>query len=123
MSGQVVLVVEDNADQSSAMIKALQDAGFSPLGVDGITGAIFKLKNQKVSCIVLDLVLGEGNGAALIELVRTRKDLPNSDTPILVVSANLNKETLKGMAGKIQGAIAKPFDMKTFVSHVQRLAK
>jgi CheY-like chemotaxis protein len=121
--GKLVLVVEDDADQSNAMLKTLQESGFSPMGVPGVREAIFKLKNQKFSLVVLDLLLGEERGQELIDLIRTRPDIPNAATPILVVSANLSKEALQGMAGKVQGAMVKPLDMAAFAATAQKLAK
>jgi CheY-like chemotaxis protein len=120
---KLVLIVEDNADQSNAMLTALKDAGFSPTGASGVRDAVFKLKNQRVSCIILDLLLGEERGIEVIDFIRTRKDCPNSDTPILVVSANLSKGALQSIAGKIQGAMVKPLAMAAFVANVQKLAK
>lgn len=123
MEGKLILVVEDNPDQADSILKALQKEGFTATGVPGVREAIFKLKNQKFSCVVLDLLLGQEDGSLLVDLIRNRKDIPNSTTPILVVSGGLSKETLKRLAGKIQGALVKPVDMDAFVAQVQKIAK
>ena len=118
-----VLVVEDDADQRNAMSLALREAGISSIGVSDIREALLRLKNQKFSCVVLDLLLGNESGTELIDIIRTRIDAQNSPTPILVVSANLSKETVEGLLGKVQGAMVKPLDMNAFVAYVNKLTE
>lgn len=119
----LVLVVEDDESQANAMLGALQDAGMTVMAAPGIREAIFKVKNQKFSCIILDLLLGQEKGEHLLEVIRTRKDIQNTDTPIFVISAHLDKDTLQRLAGKVQGALVKPFDMQAFAEQVKKIAK
>lgn len=123
LTTKTVLIVEDDKTQADAMQQALQGAGFSTFHAPAVRDAIFKLKNQKYSCIVVDILLGGENGGELIDLIRTRKDFPSMESPIFVVSANLSKETLQSLAGKVQGAMVKPVDMAAFTAQVQKLAK
>lgn len=118
---KLVIVVEDDASQREAIASCLKSIGFVPHTAAGLREALFRLKNQKYALIILDLLLGKESGSDLIQIVRTRPDIPNSATPILVVSANLSKETLQSLSGKIQGAIVKPLDEAAFIAHVKRL--
>ncbi len=123
VGGRLVLIVEENLNQANAMLKVLYEAGFSPMVAPGIREAVFKLKNHKYSCIIVDLLLGGKNGGELIDLIRTRKDNPNNATPIFVIGTNINKEIMQGLAGKIQGAMLKPLDMAAFSMQIQKLAR
>lgn len=119
----LILVVEDDTDIAASMKQALDGAGFSAMIVPGVREAVFKMKNQRFSCIILDLMLGKENGADLVDLARGKRDLSNLETPILVVSANLSKEVLQRLAGKVQGAMVKPFALDNFLAQVKGLAK
>ena len=118
---QLILVVEDDLDQSKALAGALNASGYSAVVTAGARDAMFKLKNQKFYCVVLDLLLAGENGTEVVNFMRTRRDTPNLDTPILIMSANLSSETMKALAGKIQGAIVKPFEPSVLVERVVHL--
>ena len=107
------------------MSKALHEAGYSFMTASNVRDALFKLKNQKVSCIILDPLMGEGEerGESLINHIQGRKEIPNGDTPILIIGTNLNKEILQSLAGKIRGALVKPFDMQTFITQVKKVVE
>ena len=65
-------------------------------------------------------ITGE-NGTEVVNFMRMRKDAPNFDTPILIISANLSPEVMKALAGKVQGAIVKPFEPAALVERVNRI--
>jgi DNA-binding response OmpR family regulator len=117
-----ILVIEDDKDLLESMKSILVDAGFVSTGVSAVREASFKLKNQKYACVVLDLRLGDESGEEIVEFMRTRKEIPNGQTPVLVVSASISPEVMKRLAGRIQGAIVKPFDLQAFTEKVKKLA-
>jgi DNA-binding response OmpR family regulator len=121
-SDKYILVVEDEADLCSTVTKAISHDGFSAIGVNTIRDASFKLKNQTYSCILIDMRIGEERGEDLIELIRTRKDYNNVATPIIVISGFLDKDVIMEIRGKIQGAIVKPFDAKSLLEMLNKLA-
>jgi DNA-binding response OmpR family regulator len=120
--GKQILVVEDDVDVCNAILTSLSRAGYRPTGVTTAREANLKLRNQAYSCILLDMRLGEENGESVIELIRRRKDSPNKNTPVLVVSGHLDKDLIAKIAGQIQGAIVKPFDQKDLLAQVEKLA-
>lgn len=116
-----ILVVEDDVDVCNAIITALTRQGYKTTGVTTAREATFKLKNQKYSCVLLDMRLGEENGDLLIDFMRERKDSANTATPVIVVSGFLDKELVLKIASKIQGAIVKPFEQKDLIAMVEKL--
>lgn len=120
-SEKYVLVVEDEADLCSTVVKSLSSHGYTATGVNTIRDASFKLKNQTYACIVLDLRVGEEKGEEFIEQIRTRKDYSNVATPIIVISGFLDKDLVMEIRGKVQGVIVKPFDEKSLLEILQKL--
>ena len=118
---QLVLLVEDDPDQSNALLTALSAGGYAVAATASARDAMFKLKNQKFHCVILDLLLEGENGTEVVNFMRTRPDTPNRDTPILIMSANLNPEAMKALTGKIQGAMVKPFEPSALVERVNRI--
>jgi len=120
-NGKAILVVEDDVDLCNEILGILNNAGFRPTGVTNSRDALSRLKNQKYSCIVLDLRLGEENGEDLIDVVRTRPEMQNANTPIIVISGHLSKQIAANIAVKIQGAIVKPFTTESLMGNIKRV--
>lgn len=118
-----ILVVDDDVDLCNSIVAALHREGFRPTGVVSGREANFKLKNQKYSCILLDMHLGHEDGDELIDVIRNRKDSQNNDTPILVISGFLDKPLLEKIAKDIQGALVKPFELSVLIEQVKKLVE
>ncbi|MGE3263507.1 MAG: response regulator [Bacteriovoracia bacterium] len=116
-----ILVVEDDVEVCNAILTALSRQGYRPTGVTSAREAMFKLKNQKYACILLDMRLGEETGEDLIEFVRHRKDSSNTSTPVLVVSGHLDRHLVLKIASQIQGAIVKPFEQKDLLAQLEKI--
>lgn len=116
-----ILVIEDDAELANSVVVALEKAGFSALAANEMREAIFKIKNAKYACILLDMRLGQDSGEELVDFIRERRDAQNLDTPILVISGHLDRELVARLAGKIQGALVKPFDVDALLTAVKKV--
>jgi DNA-binding response OmpR family regulator len=96
-------------EQSEFFSGLLNRSGYRSAGANNSRDAGLKLKNQKFDCILLDMRLGEERGEELILAIRQRPDYLNLNTPILVVSGNLDFDVMKTIKPHIQGALVKPF--------------
>jgi DNA-binding NtrC family response regulator len=117
-----VLVVEDDKDICLSLIEALNAAGYFTTGASTVEDAQRKMKNQTFACLVIDLRLGEGAGEDLVAALRSRPDLQNLTTPVLIVSAHINEAVVARLKGKIQGALVKPVMLEALQNAVKRLA-
>lgn len=72
---------------------------------------------------MIDLDLKSGNAASLIRLIRTRTDLKNAETPIVILHSGLSKEAVRELFGKIQGSFPKPVEVAALVAHFEKLVK
>lgn len=122
-NGKSVLVIEDDVNLQNSLLKMLTLQGFKTMGTTEMRDALFRLKNQKYDCVVMDIRLGssESGGAELIQFARERKDSMNTRTPILVISGYLEKDLVQEIATYIQGALVKPFDSGSLVRLVRKL--
>ena len=75
-----------------------------------------QIKRQPdIDVVLLDLMLPDGNGADVVQLLRNRGD----DTPVLVISADNNKETILRLVELgINGFISKYADIPTLVNAI-----
>ena len=113
-----ILIVEDDKEMQDLLQLALARRGYevflSPNGVD----ALYQVSYHKPDLIILDLMMPWASGDAVLGFIRSTDQLKH--TRVLVVSAHPNGEQI---AAKLQadGFLAKPVDMRTFTSHVERL--
>lgn len=118
-----VLVVEDDVDLCNAVLDTLHQNGCQALGVTDMRDAILRMKNQKYDCLIFDMRLGDvESGADLIKVARDRKQSLNAQTPILVISGYLDRPTVESIAGSIQGALVKPFEMAALLTLLEKVS-
>lgn len=118
---KLVLVVEDETDLRTSILASLNSERYRSVGVANAREAIFKLKNQKFSLVLLDLKLEEGNGEEVLQFMRTRPDHKNQSVPVLITSGTLDKEVVARISGLVQGALVKPFNLASLIAQVKRL--
>lgn len=118
---KAILVVEDDPDLQQTLESALKSAGYQAFCASNLREAVVKLTSMKFACILLDLRLGAEAGEKVIDLARNPKALENNDTPILVISGNIDKDALLRLAPQIKGALVKPFDMAELLAQVDAL--
>ena len=117
-----ILVVEDDKDICLSLIEALNAAGFLASGAASVEDAQRKMRNQTYACLLIDLRLGAAAGEDLVTDIRTRPELNNLTTPVLVVSAHIDEIAVARLKGKIQGALVKPVMLELLQNAVKRLA-
>ena len=113
-----VLIVEDDFDIQSILKNYLEDAGYQLVfAADGVEGiARF---NEKISLVILDIMLPKIDGFGVCEVIRSK-----SDVPIIMLTALADeKSQLKGYAGKIDDYIPKPFSAKILLCKMEAILR
>ena len=110
-----VLVVEDDARVASGIVRGLRGAGFevelATRGDDGARRAI----DDPPDVIVLDLLLPEQDGFAVLEQLRGR-----CAAPVLVLTARTElDDRLKSFALGAADFVAKPFFLEELVARIK----
>lgn len=116
-----VLIMEPNHELRASMTAALEAKGYFVVSASSGNDTIFRLRNQKFSCLILSLDLGE-ESIALIEALRAgnKTSQPNHETPAIMVASSLSQNTARRLAGKVQGAMLIPFEAEALVERVTR---
>ena len=116
-----VLAIDDSTTMRGLIANALGEAGFDvTLAEDGLDG-LSKLDLARPDVVVTDINMPNLDGFGFVAAVRKRPELRG--LPILILtteSAQDLKEKARGMGAS--GWIVKPFDDKSLISAINRVA-
>jgi DNA-binding response OmpR family regulator len=112
-----ILVVDDDAKIVRLVRMYLERDGFRVVEATDGRAALDQIKRQAPALIVLDLMLPEIDGLAVIEAVRG-----TSRTPIVVLSARgMTDDRITGLAAGADDYLPKPFSPAELVLRVKRV--
>lgn len=115
-----VLLVEDNDELVSLLVKSLARSGFSADAVANAGDAAHSLAAMRYAAIVLDLGLPDQDGLTLLRGVRGRGD----STPVLVLTARDGvSDRVNGLRAGADDYLVKPFAMEELVARLQALLR
>ena len=120
-SPKKVLIVDDEKAIAKALALKLTKAGFATeVAVNGVE-AIDKIKATKFDLIVLDLIMPEKDGFAVLEYMRTKK----INYPVLVASNLSQEEDLKRAKdlGAIDYFIKSNLSLQEIIDHIKKILK
>lgn len=114
MTGERILVVEDDADIWRSLEVLLRRAGYEPSwAADGREG-LQRFGSERPHLVILDLSLPELNGWAVLERIRTV-----SQVPVMVLTArDLERDKVRGLLGGADDYLTKPFGNDELVARV-----
>ncbi len=119
MTGQTILIVEDEPSIREVVGLYLERAGYQPLyAADGRT-ALTIMTRQMPDLVVLDLMLPQVDGYEITRWLRER-----GDTPIIMLTAR--REEADRIAGLEMGAddyVVKPFSPQELVSRARAVLR
>jgi two-component system, OmpR family, response regulator len=115
-----VLLVEDDPEIASYIMKGLKEAGFAvdhaPDGEDGLHLSL----TAPYDAAIIDLMLPGIDGLALIERIRQQK----IDTPVLILSAKRSvDDRVRGLQIGGDDYLTKPFHFSELLARVQALIR
>jgi DNA-binding response OmpR family regulator len=115
-----VLIVEDDEVIGQGMARHLEAAGFDPLYVSNGEAGLARLRFERPTVCVLDLMLPGRDGWSLIEIARGE----GIGTPIVVVSARgTEHDRVHALELGADDYLVKPFSMKELVARVRAAAR
>ena len=114
-----ILIVDDEVKIVEVLEAYLKKDNFKVLKAHNGIDALKLFEENKVSLILLDLMLPDMNGSEVCEKIREK-----SDVPIIMVSAkNEAEDRLAGFEVGADDYIAKPFCAKEVVARVKAVLK
>jgi two-component system OmpR family response regulator len=115
-----ILIVEDDAQIASFVVKGLKQAGYAVDHVaDGEEG-LYMAQVNPYDALIIDLMLPKLDGFALIETLRSR----GVGIPVLVLSARSSlDDRLRGFRAGTDDYLTKPFSFDELLARLQALLR
>ena len=115
-----ILVIDDNAVIRNILIFTLRDHYDVTVANNG-KEAIATAASKQFDVIITDIVMPEMDGFEFV--VEMRKNKSYAQTPILIVTANLQENKEKIKASGATGWLLKPFNPKKLLEAVDAVLK
>ena len=115
-----LLLIEDEKELALSIQKYLADKDFVCEWVDNAKAAIDKISIYDYDCILLDLMLPDGNGFEILEELKDQ----NKAEGIIIISAKETLETrIEGFNLGADDYLTKPFHLSELLVRVQALIR
>jgi DNA-binding response OmpR family regulator len=119
VSGEIVLVVDDEANIRDLAQMYLEKEGFQVVTAVGGQQALDQIRHQRPSLMVLDLMLPEIDGWEVCRRVRA-----NSDLPIIMLTARDDDvDKIIGLELGADDYLTKPFNPRELVARVRAILR
>ncbi|EAZ79830.1 response regulator transcription factor [Algoriphagus machipongonensis] len=113
-----ILLVEDNPELTENISNYLADQGMLCESANTLFDAQDKILSYGYDCIILDLMLPDGNGLTLLELIKSRK----MEISILIISAKGSlDDKLSGLDLGADDYLAKPFHLAELLARLKAI--
>ncbi|MGB1251467.1 MAG: response regulator transcription factor [Candidatus Promineifilaceae bacterium] len=122
MSGQLILIVDDDKSIVKILRGYIEQAGYKVLSAfDGET-ALQTLRSERPDLLILDLMLPDRDGWDITRLIRSDKRV--SATPIIMLTARVDDtDKIIGLELGADDYITKPFNPREVIARVRALLR
>jgi CheY-like chemotaxis protein len=120
MSGELILIVEDNEKNMKLVRDLLQVKGYETLETETAEEGIRVAREKIPDLILMDIQLPGMNGIEALR--RLREDPSTHKIPVVAVTASaMSQDREKIMAAGFDGYQRKPLEMKEFLAVVREI--
>ena len=110
-----ILLIEDDLDLGAALQRALDQASLPSVWVRRLADGMAQLQTQDLDCVLLDINLPDGEGFALLEHLRRKKN----SVPVLVMTArDALDDRLRALNGGADDYVIKPFMLPELIARI-----
>lgn len=115
-----LLIIEDDASLSEIMSRALRSEGYVVETVSTFFEADNKIARYTYDCILLDIMLPDGNGLKLLEHI---KSLDKGDRVIIISARDSIDDKVAGLDLGADDYLAKPFYMAELSARIKSVMR
>jgi DNA-binding response OmpR family regulator len=113
-----ILIIEDEPDIVRGLKDSLEFEGFEVLAAGDGAGGVRLARERAPDCILLDLMLGDVNGYAVCEEVRSF----NSVVPIIMLTARSQEsDKIRGLDVGADDYVTKPFSIGELIARIKAI--
>lgn len=116
-----ILIVDDEKDFVELLSEIVSQEGINPISSYSISDAIQKLARQKFDCILLDRHFPQMNGENLVINLRNDPKNENFETPIIILTSDLDEDFMNFLKGGVQGFLQKPVKDEDFLQCLHKV--
>ncbi len=118
MPGRILLVDDDESIRTQTAV-LLQDEGYDVDEAATSEDAIATFRRRPADCVLLDVMLPDGNGFDTCRTLRRR-----SDVPIIMVTARTDTyDVVAGLEAGADDYVTKPFEMKELAARIRAMLR
>ncbi len=118
----MVFCVEDDDSIRQLEVYALQNSGYTVLGLANAKALWSELLEKKPELIILDIMLPDEDGISVLK--KLRENASTAEIPVLMASAKGSEfDKVLGLDSGADDYIAKPFGMMELVARVKALLR
>ena len=118
MPGRILLVEDDESIRTQTAV-LLEDEGYEVDQVATSGEAIPRFERRAPDCVLLDVMLPDGNGFDICRVLRSR-----SKVPIIMVTARTDTyDVVAGLEAGADDYVTKPFEMKELAARIRAMLR
>ena len=114
-----ILIVEDEPDLRSALVRSLRDEGYAVDAADNGADGLFNAESTNYDAIILDVMMPQMDGWEVLKRLRKTKK-----TPVLMLTArDQTRDRVKGLDTGADDYVLKPFDLPELLARLRALIR
>lgn len=115
-----ILIIEDEIEIATSIINYLSSNDFVCESASTLKAAIEKIDLYSYDCILLDLMLTDGDGFKILEVLKSQ----NKTDGVIIISAKDTLETkIEGLTLGADDYLTKPFHLSELLVRIQALVR
>ncbi|PWN71579.1 DNA-binding response regulator [Chryseobacterium phosphatilyticum] len=115
-----ILIVEDEAELAQSISEYLSEENYLCEAVDTFRQAMDKIEAFQYDCIILDIMLPDGNGLRILEELKKQ----NKQDGVIIISAkNALDDKIEGLKMGADDYLTKPFHLSELMARVYSIIR
>jgi DNA-binding response OmpR family regulator len=115
-----ILVIEDEPEMMGLITQFLEDENYVVEGANSFSTGLDKIISYDYDCILLDIMLPDGNG---LELLEELKKLDKADSVIIISAKDSIDDKVKGLDLGADDYLTKPFQIAELNARIKSVLR